>query len=62
MAKIYQLGKSYNYDFTILLFHYFNTSRPSFSPHLWFVSRIWREIITIEAIAGVNLYKVLRQN
>ena len=30
-------------------------SSPCFSPHLGFVSFVWREIITIETIAGVNL-------
>jgi len=32
---------------------------PSFCPHLWLVSLIWREIITIEAIASVNLRNIL---
>jgi len=30
---------------------------PSFSPHLWFVSFVWREVITVETIAGVDLFK-----
>lgn len=30
-------------------------STPGFSPHLGFVSLVWREIIAVETIAGVNL-------
>jgi hypothetical protein len=28
---------------------------PSFSPHLWLVSFVWRKVVAVETIAGVNL-------
>lgn len=32
-------------------------SSPGFSPHLWFVGLVWREVVTVEPIACVNLLR-----
>lgn len=31
-------------------------STPILSPHFWFLGRIWGELVTIKAIASVDLY------
>lgn len=28
---------------------------PGFSPYLWFISLVWRKVVTVEAIASIYL-------
>jgi hypothetical protein len=48
LRKLSNKAQNVSYKFII-------PASPSFCPHLWFVSLIWREIITIETIASINL-------